>query len=128
MCKLIFTLFTLIYAASAIFLSDDGSGLIKAAALIKSLNYPAVAGTSLPPAGPFPGPIPPGPIAKGGCPLCDRGVYSYCSHKMIHDACCCHNGNVPFDCPLAADCSYLNANSCYDHAVIFTCCCNNPYH
>lgn len=24
-----------------------------------------------------------------GCPLCDSSVYSYCSHKMVHDACCC---------------------------------------
>lgn len=40
------------------------------------------------PIAPAVGPI--GPIgAKGGCPLCDRSVYSYCSENLIHDACCC---------------------------------------
>lgn len=39
-------------------------------------------------------------LAKGipptGCPLCDSSVYSYCSSKAIHDACCCSGplGNV----------------------------------
>lgn len=66
-------------------LGDEG-GLIKAA-LIKSLNPPLPA-ASLPPTVPFPG-----VIARGGCPLCDRSVYSYCSYKMIHDACCCNGGN-----------------------------------
>ncbi|XP_039283332.1 uncharacterized protein LOC111055901 isoform X2 [Nilaparvata lugens] len=23
------------------------------------------------------------------CPLCDSSVYSYCSDKLLHDACCC---------------------------------------
>nr|CAD7611987.1 unnamed protein product [Timema genevievae] len=23
------------------------------------------------------------------CPLCDSSVYSYCSNKLLHDACCC---------------------------------------
>lgn len=74
---------------------DDGSSLIKAAALIKSLN-PSLSGSpSLPQAGSFPGQIPPGPIARG-CPLCDRSVYSYCSHKMVHDACCCNGGKSHF--------------------------------
>lgn len=25
------------------------------------------------------------------CPLCDSSVYSYCSDKLLHDACCCLN-------------------------------------
>lgn len=29
------------------------------------------------------------PSAGGGCPLCDSSVYSYCSHKLLHDSCCC---------------------------------------
>lgn len=47
-----------------------------------------------PPVGPHP-PFPPqSPLGiKGGCPLCDRSVYSYCYDKMLHDACCCNNGN-----------------------------------
>jgi len=24
-----------------------------------------------------------------GCPYCDSSVYSYCSNKLLHDACCC---------------------------------------
>lgn len=24
-----------------------------------------------------------------GCPYCDSSVYSYCSDKLLHDACCC---------------------------------------
>lgn len=24
-----------------------------------------------------------------GCPFCDTSVYSYCSDKLLHDACCC---------------------------------------
>lgn len=31
----------------------------------------------------------PAPGGAQGCPLCDSSVYSYCSHKMVHDACCC---------------------------------------
>ena len=34
-------------------------------------------------------PLPSVPPAMGGCPLCDSSVYSYCSHKLIHDSCCC---------------------------------------
>lgn len=30
------------------------------------------------------------------CPLCDSSVYSYCSEKLFHDSCCCHNSNNPF--------------------------------
>uniref|UniRef100_A0A1I8NR89 CCC domain-containing protein n=2 Tax=Stomoxys calcitrans TaxID=35570 RepID=A0A1I8NR89_STOCA len=29
------------------------------------------------------------PATLPGCPLCDSSVYSYCSHKLIHDTCCC---------------------------------------
>lgn len=108
--------------------------------------------TLVPAVHPPPHPVPPlaQPIFRGGCPLCDRSVYSYCGYKMMHDACCCGNfefntlnssfneinnqfllekttGNVPFNCP-PDDCSYLNAKSCYEHALLFTCCCNNPYH
>lgn len=47
-----------------------------------------------PPVGPFPPPPPAASLGvKGGCPLCDRSVYSYCYDKMLHDACCCNNGN-----------------------------------
>lgn len=30
------------------------------------------------------------------CPLCDSSVYSYCSEKLFHDSCCCHNPNNPY--------------------------------
>lgn len=30
------------------------------------------------------------------CPLCDSSVYSYCSDKLFHDSCCCHNTNNPY--------------------------------
>ena len=33
----------------------------------------------------------------------------------------------PYNCRIS-DCSYLHANSCYEHSLIYTCCCNNPYH
>ncbi|KAH8267121.1 hypothetical protein KR018_008333, partial [Drosophila ironensis] len=66
-----------------------------------------------------------------GCPLCDSSVYSYCSHKMIHDACCC---DFPASAPQLRppqcsyyDCSLLYAKSCYEHVLIKNCCCNNPY-
>lgn len=29
---------------------------------------------------------------RGGCPLCDTSVYSYCSDRLAHDACCCNRG------------------------------------
>ncbi|KAH8420404.1 hypothetical protein KR009_009904, partial [Drosophila setifemur] len=67
----------------------------------------------------------------GGCPLCDSSVYSYCSHKMVHDACCC---DFPASAPQLRppqcsyyDCSLLYAKSCYEHSLIKNCCCNNPY-
>ncbi|XP_017099599.1 uncharacterized protein [Drosophila bipectinata] len=66
-----------------------------------------------------------------GCPLCDSSVYSYCSHKMVHDACCC---DFPASAPQLRppqcsfyDCSLLYAKSCYEHLLIRNCCCNNPY-
>lgn len=123
--------------------------------LIKSL---APLGAPLTPIGPgVGGPAVPGAvgipsngIARGGCPLCDSSVYSYCSGKLIHDACCCSGGKtrftapqqlllfsislslysgagLPFNCR-GMDCTFLNANSCQEYALIFTCCCNNPYH
>lgn len=30
------------------------------------------------------------------CPLCDSSVYGYCSDKLFHDSCCCHNPNNPY--------------------------------
>lgn len=30
------------------------------------------------------------------CPHCDSSVYSYCSEKLFHDSCCCHNPNNPY--------------------------------
>lgn len=83
----------------------------------------------------FPGSGPgltgPGIGGAGGygsnCPLCDSSVFEYCSHKMLHDACCCNGGiGIPYNCQIA-DCSYLHSNSCYEHSLITTCCCNNPY-
>ncbi|KAH8368789.1 hypothetical protein KR084_004895 [Drosophila pseudotakahashii] len=85
-------------------------------------------------AGGFPGQgygPPQPPVQQPGCPLCDSSVYSYCSHKMVHDACCC---DFPAAAPqlrppqcLYYDCSLLYAKSCYEHALIKNCCCNNPY-
>lgn len=53
--------------------------------------------------GPFPGAAG-GPVmnqvaGRGGCPLCDSSVYSYCSQKLAHDACCCNNGKKNFRFP-----------------------------
>jgi len=68
-----------------------------------------------------------GGVYGGRCPLCDSSVFEYCSHKLLHDACCCNGGiGIPYDCRIA-DCSYLNSNSCYEHSLIATCCCNNLY-
>lgn len=33
---------------------------------------------------------------------------------------------IPYNCQIS-DCSYLHSNSCYEHSLITTCCCNNPY-
>ncbi|XP_023179271.2 uncharacterized protein LOC111605133 [Drosophila hydei] len=63
------------------------------------------------------------------CPLCDSSVYSYCSHKVEHDVCCCgfpgHQLH-PSHCAIY-NCSVLYAKSCYEHALIMNCCCGNPY-
>ncbi|XP_017768569.1 PREDICTED: uncharacterized protein LOC108556807 [Nicrophorus vespilloides] len=65
------------------------------------------------------------------CPLCDSSVYPYCSEKLFHDSCCCHNPNnaydrLPYECQYA-DCSFLHANSCQEHKLISACCCTNLY-
>ncbi|KYB26356.1 uncharacterized protein LOC103313726 [Tribolium castaneum] len=65
------------------------------------------------------------------CPLCDSSVYSYCSDKLFHDSCCCHNPNNPYDrlpyqCQFA-DCSFLHANTCQEHKLITACCCTSVY-
>lgn len=36
----------------------------------------------------------PRPLGHDGCPLCDVSVYSYCTNKMFHDACCCNAGKM----------------------------------
>ncbi|XP_043865264.1 uncharacterized protein LOC6585865 [Drosophila mojavensis] len=63
------------------------------------------------------------------CPLCDSSVYSYCSSKVEHDACCCiipgHQLH-PTQCAIY-NCSLLYAKSCYEHALIKNCCCENRY-
>ncbi|XP_018571974.1 uncharacterized protein LOC108911504 [Anoplophora glabripennis] len=65
------------------------------------------------------------------CPLCDSSVYSYCSDKLFHDSCCCHNPNNPYDrLPLQcrfADCSFLHANTCQEHKLISACCCTSVF-
>lgn len=30
------------------------------------------------------------------CPLCDSSVYGYCSDKLFHDSCCCHQPHGPY--------------------------------
>lgn len=120
--------------------------LIKGLAPIGAPLTPVNPGVGVPP---VPG-VPSNQIGRGGCPLCDSSVYSYCSGKLLHDACCCNGGKrsshhrhephnsssftllllgagLPFNCQ-AMDCSFFAANSCQEHALIFTCCCNNPYH
>ncbi|KDR23927.1 uncharacterized protein LOC110831758 [Zootermopsis nevadensis] len=58
------------------------------------------------------------------CPLCDSSVFSYCSDKLLHDACCCLKPHeLPYQCNYA-DCSFLHANSCREHRLITACCCN----
>ncbi|XP_075157265.1 uncharacterized protein LOC142230508 [Haematobia irritans] len=70
------------------------------------------------------------PTTFAGCPLCDSSVYSYCSHKLLHDTCCCdYPGSIyqkPPQC-IYYECSLLYAKSCYEHSLIKNCCCNNPY-
>ncbi|KAI5748171.1 hypothetical protein M8J77_022601 [Diaphorina citri] len=73
-----------------------------------------------------------GPTAQGdakrlNCPLCDSSVYSYCSDKLLHDACCCLSDSDADDLPPQcnyADCSFLHANTCREHRLITACCCN----
>ncbi|KAK9497812.1 hypothetical protein O3M35_003732 [Rhynocoris fuscipes] len=65
-------------------------------------------------------------VKRPPCPYCDSSVYSYCSGKLLHDACCCLNPyehELPIECKLA-DCSFLHANSCREHFLITRCCCN----
>nr|XP_049704730.1 spidroin-2 isoform X2 [Helicoverpa armigera] len=70
---------------------------------------------------------PPGPPgAHPGCPLCDSSVYSYCSHKQAHDACCCSSVFNPYNCG-KTDCKFLYANSCEEHQLITNCCCVDLY-
>ncbi|XP_060533155.1 uncharacterized protein LOC132706084 [Cylas formicarius] len=66
-------------------------------------------------------------LLKRRCPICDSSVFSYCSDKLFHDSCCCHDPNnpydrLPFQCQFA-DCSFLHANSCHEHQLITACCC-----
>ncbi|XP_062535450.1 uncharacterized protein LOC134204686 [Armigeres subalbatus] len=79
--------------------------------------------------------------ALPGCPLCDASVYSYCDYKVYHDGCCCgttsggygngfgggSNGIGYGGCGYKEDCSFIYANSCYEHQLIVNCCCNSPY-
>lgn len=74
------------------FVSSDANLNEVKATLLKSLSpfqpvvYPGAVGQIGD--GPIPG-------SRGGCPLCDSSVYSYCSDRMIHDGCCCNAGNGP---------------------------------
>lgn len=72
---------------------------------------------------------PGGASGRFGCPLCDASVYSYCSNKAVHDGCCCSGGRPPvgygYPCP-PSRCNFLYANSCYEHQLIVSCCCNRP--
>ncbi|XP_058467741.1 uncharacterized protein LOC131440463 [Malaya genurostris] len=82
--------------------------------------------------------------ALPGCPLCDASVYSYCDFKVYHDGCCCGTingiygsgggfGRIRRDgigyggCGYQEDCSFIYANSCYEHQLIVNCCCNVPF-
>ncbi|XP_013170650.1 PREDICTED: uncharacterized protein LOC106120029 isoform X1 [Papilio xuthus] len=63
------------------------------------------------------------PGAHPGCPLCDSSVYSYCSYKQAHDACCCeHSGFMSFHCH-STNCNFVYANSCEEYHLITNCCC-----
>ncbi|GBP22851.1 hypothetical protein EVAR_17205_1 [Eumeta japonica] len=95
-------------------------------------NYPANNYPNKPPIGPLPGSYPgqSGPGLPGspgnhpGCPLCDSSVYSYCSHKQTHDACCCENpSHIPFRYCSNTDCKFLYANTCNEYNLISRCCC-----
>ncbi|KAL0869406.1 hypothetical protein ABMA27_007645 [Loxostege sticticalis] len=67
------------------------------------------------------------PGAHPGCPLCDSSVYSYCSYKQAHDACCCDNPSfMPFTCRKSS-CGFLYANSCQEYHLISSCCCVDLY-
>ncbi|XP_028177060.1 uncharacterized protein LOC135080767 isoform X7 [Ostrinia nubilalis] len=67
------------------------------------------------------------PGAHPGCPLCDSSVYSYCSYKQAHDACCCDNPSyMPFTCRKSS-CGFLYANSCQEYNLISSCCCVDLY-
>ncbi|XP_066995894.1 uncharacterized protein [Anabrus simplex] len=64
------------------------------------------------------------------CPLCDSSVFSYCTEKLLHDACCCNNRQDPSQLPYQcyyADCSFLHAKSCNDHRAISRCCCDKLF-
>ncbi|XP_060805156.1 uncharacterized protein LOC106137416 isoform X2 [Amyelois transitella] len=80
----------------------------------------------------FPGGYPQHPGAVGppgahpGCPLCDSSVYSYCSKKQAHDACCCNSGLFGYGCQ-KVNCNFLYANSCQEHQLITNCCCVDLY-
>ncbi|XP_055542489.1 uncharacterized protein LOC129728097 isoform X2 [Wyeomyia smithii] len=77
--------------------------------------------------------------ALPSCPLCDASVYSYCDYKVYHDSCCCGSTNGIYNpgglgsngigyggCGFQEDCSFIYANSCYEHQLIVNCCCNSP--
>uniref|UniRef100_A0A1A9ZLM9 CCC domain-containing protein n=1 Tax=Glossina pallidipes TaxID=7398 RepID=A0A1A9ZLM9_GLOPL len=72
----------------------------------------------------------PGSSLLSVCPLCDSSVFGYCSHKLIHDKCCCGfpvaNYRKPPQC-VYYDCRILYAKSCYEHNLIKNCCCQNPH-
>ncbi|KAJ0173832.1 hypothetical protein K1T71_010981 [Dendrolimus kikuchii] len=83
-------------------------------------NYPGQGGYY--PSGGYPGPVGP-PGAHPGCPLCDSSVYSYCSYKQAHDACCCEGYSFPHYGCRKTDCRNLFANSCQEYQLISECCC-----
>ncbi|XP_068619267.1 uncharacterized protein [Battus philenor] len=63
------------------------------------------------------------PGAHPGCPLCDSSVYSYCSYKQAHDACCCEQSIfTAFQCH-STNCNFVYANSCEEYHLITNCCC-----
>ncbi|GAB0096512.1 uncharacterized protein DMENIID0001_120360 [Sergentomyia squamirostris] len=75
------------------------------------------------------------PVFEGKCPLCDSSVYAYCSDQLFHDACCCDRPTYTGALGLGGsgifgascyytNCSFLYANSCYEHDLITNCCCN----